>query len=83
MKSFKSHVFLRHAALQRAQNKAARMSPDAHASAGQQVQSGDKREISRGCWLEPGQIVSGLTSPLTAGDKKRSPSPQSWRHRIH
>jgi hypothetical protein len=32
----------------------------------QQVQSGDKRKVSRGCWLEPGQTVSGLTSPLTA-----------------
>jgi len=57
-------------ALAGAQNNAARLSPAADAVAGQQVQSGDKREISRGCWLEPGQTVSGLTSPLTAGDKK-------------
>jgi hypothetical protein len=46
-------------ALQRAQNNAARMSPNAHASAGQQVQSGDKGRYRAGAGSNPDKLFPG------------------------
>jgi hypothetical protein len=74
-------------ALAGAQNNAARKSPFHGGTADQQVQSGDKGRYRAGAGSNPdilaSKVVSGLTSPLTAGDKKRSPSPKFWRQRIH
>jgi hypothetical protein len=69
IKSFKEQFFLRPKALQCAQDNAARVTPAKIGQAHQQVQSGDKRDIAR-VLARTRTKVSGLTSPLTASDKK-------------